>query len=242
MHLPIKISPKTSKLNENWTSYDTNDKNFSKFSSSGLWLVPRRPYIFWQFTRIQSKSLSITSELLKLNSKMFPISSNQFQVAPNQFQVASNHFWTTYINIFVIFYNYCRFLNMISGLWKNRSRLIKTGLWTTHRPIKTGLYQPSPVIGIFGPVLDRSQSRLSPIWVQNPDQTGLWNTTIAATLPYATPPEASLSVPILAYFSCPPCWHPFLHVLGSPTWVSECPSLAFFIFYSSSDQSWTPPC
>jgi len=65
---------------------------------------------------------------------------------------------------------------MISGLWKNWSRLIKTGLWTTHRLIKTGLYQSGPVIGIFRPVLDWSQSWLSPIWVQKPDWTGLWNT------------------------------------------------------------------
>ena len=80
---------------------------------------------------------------------------------------------TTYINIFVIFYNYCRFLNMISGLWKNWSRLIKTSPQIAHRLIKTGLYQSGPVIGIFGLVLDQSQSQLSPIWVQKPDWTRL---------------------------------------------------------------------
>ena len=66
---------------------------------------------------------------------------------------------------------------MISGLWKKWSRLMKTGPRTAHRPIKTGLYQSGPVKGIFGPVLDRSRSRLSPIWVEKPDWTGLLNTT-----------------------------------------------------------------
>jgi len=66
---------------------------------------------------------------------------------------------------------------MISGLWKKWSRLMKTGPRTAHRPIKTGLYQSGPVKGIFGPVLDRSRSQLSPIWVKKPDWTGLLNTS-----------------------------------------------------------------
>ena len=55
---------------------------------------------------------------------------------------------------------------------------MKTGPQTAHRPIKTGLYQSGPVKGIFGPVLDRSRSQLSPIWVEKLDQTGLLNTTL----------------------------------------------------------------
>jgi len=54
---------------------------------------------------------------------------------------------------------------------------MKTGPWTAHRPIKTSLYQSGPVKGIFGPVLDQSRSRLSPIWVKKPDWTGLLNTS-----------------------------------------------------------------
>ena len=71
---------------------------------------------------------------------------------------------------------------MISGLWKNWSRLMKTGPQTTHRPIKTGLYQSGLVKGIFGPVWDRSWSWLSPIWVEKLDWTGLLNTTLTPLL------------------------------------------------------------
>ena len=71
---------------------------------------------------------------------------------------------------------------------------MKTGLRTTHRPIKTGLYQSGPVKGIFGPVLDRSRSRLSPIWVEKPDWTGLLNTNKQGAMCYATILQMGMSV------------------------------------------------
>jgi len=53
------------------------------------------------------------------------------------------------------------------------SRPVKTCPWTGAGPEKTSLLGSGPVSDLLGISLDRSQSRLTPNWVQKPDRTGL---------------------------------------------------------------------
>ena len=77
MHLPIKISPRISKLNKNWTSYEKNALNPKPLLPISCKLLPissELVLISFKLLPVSSKLVLISSELVLISSKLVLIS------------------------------------------------------------------------------------------------------------------------------------------------------------------------